>query len=89
MEQYRHELTKDQSPCVERGSLRARLLASPPKNGTRSPWELEAIGFLSRSKGRPLLAATDATFRTPGKIALWTKADSITRFEHLEIRTLP
>ena len=45
--------------------------------------------FFVALDGQPLLAATDATFRAPGKIALWTKADSITRFEHLEIRTLP
>jgi hypothetical protein len=49
----------------------------------------EGDRFFVALDGQPLLAATDATFRAPGKIALWTNADSITRFEHLEIRTLP
>ena len=38
--------------------------------------------------GQPMLAATDAALRSPGKIALWTKADSVTRFDQLEIRSL-
>jgi len=38
--------------------------------------------------GKALFAATDSTFRGLGKVALWTKADSITRFDRLEIRAL-
>ena len=39
--------------------------------------------------GRPLFAATDRTFANAGKVALWTKADSITHFDQLTIQPLP
>ena len=39
--------------------------------------------------GKPLFAAQDATFPNAGKVALWTKADSITHFDTLTIRPLP
>ena len=39
--------------------------------------------------GKVLFAVTDRTFTGSGKIALWTKADSVTRFDALSIRTLP
>jgi len=38
--------------------------------------------------GRELFAATDATIGTPGKIAFWTKADSVTRFDRLDVEEL-
>jgi hypothetical protein len=38
--------------------------------------------------GKPLLTHSDRTFAGPGKVALWTKADSVTHFDRLEIRTL-
>lgn len=39
--------------------------------------------------GKPLFTHTDATFAGAGKVALWTKADSVMRFERLEIKPLP
>jgi hypothetical protein len=36
-----------------------------------------------------LFTATDRTISSAGKVALWTKADSVTRFDRIEIRTLP
>jgi hypothetical protein len=39
--------------------------------------------------GRTLFRATDATFGDTGNVALWTKADSVTRFDRIEIKTLP
>jgi hypothetical protein len=39
--------------------------------------------------GKPLYAVTDRTFTEAGKVALWTKADSVTRFDRLTINTLP
>jgi hypothetical protein len=36
-----------------------------------------------------LFTATDNTFETAGKVALWTKADSITRFDQIEVTPLP
>ncbi len=37
---------------------------------------------------KPLLTHSDRTFAGPGKVALWTKADSVTHFDRLEIRPL-
>ena len=42
------------------------------------------IGF----DGKTLFTAADPTFANAGKIALWTKADSVTRFDNLTIRRL-
>jgi len=39
--------------------------------------------------GKELYTARDATFAEAGKVALWTKADSITHFDNLTIRPLP
>ena len=38
--------------------------------------------------GKSLFTATDATFARPGRVALWTKADSVTHFDELTIRSL-
>jgi hypothetical protein len=48
----------------------------------------EGTRFSISFDGKPLFAATDRTFSGVGKIALWTKADSVTRFDRLEIRPL-
>jgi hypothetical protein len=39
--------------------------------------------------GRPVFMASDRTIVGAGRIALWTKADSITRFDRIEIKELP
>jgi hypothetical protein len=36
--------------------------------------------------GKDVLTASDRTFAGAGKVALWTKADSVTRFDRLEIQ---
>jgi hypothetical protein len=38
--------------------------------------------------GKPLLTHSDRTFTGLGNVALWTKADSVTRFDRLVIRQL-
>ena len=38
--------------------------------------------------GKSLFSATDTTFTAAGRVALWTKADSVTRFDDLRIQTL-
>ena len=38
--------------------------------------------------GKALFTAEDTTFTGPGKVALWTKADSVTRFDRLEVEPL-
>jgi hypothetical protein len=37
--------------------------------------------------GKSLYSATDTTFTAAGKVALWTKADSVTYFDDLRIQT--
>ena len=37
--------------------------------------------------GKRLYEATDSTFANPGRVALWTKADSVTHFDDLRIQT--
>jgi hypothetical protein len=37
--------------------------------------------------GKRLHEATDSTFANPGRVALWTKADSVTHFDDLRIQT--
>jgi hypothetical protein len=39
--------------------------------------------------GKELYTATDRTFAEAGRVALWTKADSVTHFDRFEIRPLP
>jgi hypothetical protein len=44
--------------------------------------------FTASFNGKNLFSTTDQTFRSPGKVAFWTKADSVTRFDTLHIRPL-
>jgi hypothetical protein len=39
--------------------------------------------------GAPVLSVRDVTFPGPGKVGLWTKADSLTHFADLTIRPIP
>ena len=39
--------------------------------------------------GKQLFTASDRTFAAAGRVALWTKADSVTRFDRIEIAPLP
>ncbi|HEV7877262.1 hypothetical protein [Bradyrhizobium sp.] len=44
--------------------------------------------FIIVFDGRELFGATDATFPGPGRVGLWTKADSVTWFESIRIKSL-
>jgi hypothetical protein len=39
--------------------------------------------------GKPLHSTNDRTFPVPGRVALWTKSDSVTRFDQISIQVLP
>ena len=39
--------------------------------------------------GKVRFTTTERIFAEPDKVALWTKADSVTRFDRIEIKTLP
>ena len=61
---------------------------------TANEWHtlgLKAEGerFMVTFDGKLLYTASDNTFSTAGKVALWTKADSVTRFDQIQITTLP
>ena len=49
----------------------------------------EGERFTVSFDGKDLFTATDKTFAGPGNVALWTKADSVTHFDRIEIRPLP
>jgi hypothetical protein len=49
----------------------------------------EGDHFTVSYDGKVLFTATDKTFAGAGKVALWTKADSVTRFEQISITALP
>jgi hypothetical protein len=49
----------------------------------------EGDRFTVTYDGKQLYTVTDKTFAQAGKVALWTKADSVTRFDRLEIKPLP
>ena len=48
----------------------------------------EGARFLVSFDGNPLFTAEDETFAGAGKVALWTKADSVTHFEAISITPL-
>ena len=61
---------------------------------TANEWHqlgLRVVGdrFAVTFDGRALFNTSDKTFTEPGRIALWTKADSVTRFDNIAITLLP
>jgi hypothetical protein len=69
-------------------------LAGAKTKVTANEWHtlaLRAEGdrFTVSFDGEQLFTATHETFKEPGKVALWTKADSVTRIDRLDIRQLP
>jgi hypothetical protein len=61
------------------------------KSGEWRTLTLRALGdrFSVSSDGTELFAVSDKTFPGPGRVGLWTKSDSVTSFDRLEIKTLP
>ncbi len=59
-------------------------------SGTWQELRLTAVGprFEVFLNGKSLYSATDTTFTAAGRIALWTKSDSITYFDDLVIKPL-
>jgi hypothetical protein len=53
--------------------------------GLRAQGDRFTIAF----DGKTLFTTTDKTFAGAGKIALWTKSDSVTRFDQIAIDVLP
>jgi hypothetical protein len=49
----------------------------------------EGDRFTVTFDGKALYTVTDKTFAQAGRVALWTKSDSVTRFDRLDIKELP
>lgn len=49
----------------------------------------EGDRFTVSFDGRKLFSARDRAIAGPGHVALWTKADSVTRFDQLAVKSLP
>jgi hypothetical protein len=49
----------------------------------------EGERFTVTFDGKELYRVTDKAITAAGRVALWTKADSVTRFDRIEIKTLP
>jgi hypothetical protein len=49
----------------------------------------EGDRFTISFDGKPLYTVSDKTFSKEGKVALWTKSDSVTRFDSIDINPLP
>ena len=49
----------------------------------------EGYRFTVSFDGRKLFSATDKTFAGAGGVALWTKSDSVTRFDQVKMTVLP
>jgi hypothetical protein len=68
------------------GGVNAKVTANEwHQLGLRAEGQRFTITF----DGKQLFTASDASIAGAGKVALWTKADSVTRFDRIEIRTLP
>jgi hypothetical protein len=76
---------------VVRGSRRqVRGVSAKVTSDQWHDLSLKALGdqFTIGFYGKTLFSVADQTIGSAGKIALWTKADSVTRFDGLTIRTL-
>jgi hypothetical protein len=76
---------------VVRGSRRQiRGVAAKIDSDRWHTLSLKAIGdqFAIGFNDKTLFSVADQTFANAGKVALWTKADSVTRFDNLTIRRL-
>jgi hypothetical protein len=70
-----------------------QMIAGVDANVSSGSWHTLGIAarddrFVIVFNGRELFGATDPTFAGPGRVGLWTKADSVTWFESIKIRSL-
>lgn len=74
------------------GGRRSQFAGADAKVPSGKWQELRLVARGSRFEvfldGKSLYSATDTTLPAAGRVALWTKADSVTRFDDLRIQTL-
>lgn len=65
----------------------ARVVEQAVPAGRWSTLRVAFMGarFVVSLDGKPLFEVADATFAGPGKVGVWTKADSVTYFDELEV----
>jgi hypothetical protein len=68
--------------------ITAQSVVERLKAGTIQVLAVCCAHFTISFDGRELFSADDKTFAADGKVALWTKADSVTYFDTLTIRPL-
>jgi hypothetical protein len=66
------------------------IIASSDANVTRGEWHTLSLSAIAKQfsvswDGREVITTSDDTFST-GKVGLWTKADSVTSFDDLEVK---
>jgi hypothetical protein len=59
----------------------------PAKEWQTLAWEVKGTHFRVHLNDTLLFEADDRTFRDAGKVGLWTKADSVTHFDDLTVKT--
>jgi hypothetical protein len=70
-----------------------QMIAGVDANVSSRTWHTLGIAarddrFIILFDGRELFGATDGTLPGPGRVGLWTKADSVTWFESINIKSL-
>jgi hypothetical protein len=72
-----------------REQLDGANLKVTPNEWHRLGLRAEGNRFTVSFDGRKLFSATDKTFARAGGVALWTKSDSVTRFDQVKMTVLP
>lgn len=70
-----------------------KQFAGKPADVPSKTWQtlglsVKGTHFIVTLNGQTLFEADDETFKDAGKVALWTKADSVTLFDNLTIQSL-
>jgi hypothetical protein len=72
-----------------RSQLKSANLKVAPNVWHTLALKAEGDRFTVSFNGKALYTVTDKTLAQAGKVALWTKSDSVTRFDRFEIKELP
>ena len=75
-------------PLVGKGRTYGVDVPVPAEAWSRLGVRVEGELFTAFLDGRELFQVTDETFQNPGRVGLWTKADSVTWFDDLRLTIL-
>src|SRR5205085_8432327 len=71
-----------------RTQLKSANIKVPANEWHMLALKAEGDRFTISFNGKQLYTVTDKTLANDGKVALWTKSDSVTRFDRLDIKVL-